>query len=63
MASTCIRRQFLSVPADVNDFPPARLPGGELDPRFVIAPATVCLGKLLFFDPICSDHIRSEFGG
>ncbi len=53
----------LRVPAEDSDFPQPRLPGGELDPRFKITPEKVYLGKLLFFDPVRSNHIQSEFGG
>ncbi len=53
----------LRVPESVSDFPQPRLPGGAIDPRFAITPDKVRLGKLLFFDPIRSNHLRPEFGG
>lgn len=53
----------LQVPADDADLPQPRLPDGTLDPRFAITPEKVRLGKLLFFDPVRSNHIRVEFGG
>ena len=53
---------LLRVP-DVENLPQPRLPGGELDPRFAITLEKVRLGRLLFFDPVRSNHIQPEFGG
>ena len=53
----------LQVPALDEDLPQPRLPDGTVDPRFAITAGKVRLGKLLFFDPVRSTHIRPELGG
>lgn len=53
----------LKVPSENTAFPQPRLPDGSIDPRFQVTEAKRYLGKLLFFDPVRSNHILTEFGG
>ncbi len=46
--------ESLQVPTDINDLPQPLLPGGDIDPLYIITEAKVALGKLLFHDPAFS---------
>ncbi|MFQ5876426.1 MAG: cytochrome-c peroxidase [Acidobacteriota bacterium] len=54
---------LLRVPRADRDLPQPRRPDGSLDPRYAITEPKRLLGKMLFFDPIRTNHIRPEFGG
>src|SRR6266542_5933545 len=53
----------LMVPANNSDLPQPHLPDGSPDPFSKTTEAKRYLGKQLYFDPIRTARIRTEFGG
>src|SRR5262245_49167146 len=53
----------LRVPATNDTLPQPTLENGSVDPRYQITEAKRYLGKLLFFDPVRTTRIHTEFGG
>ena len=53
----------LMVPEQDSSLPQPRLADGSLDPRFTITEARRYLGKQLYFDPVRTNNIRTQFGG
>jgi cytochrome c peroxidase len=53
----------LMVPVIDSDLPQPLLPDGSIDPRYEITEAKRYLGKQLYFDPVRTSNIRTQFGG